>query len=121
MSALPKSAVSVPTSASPRQIHPTKSAHQQKTQVLESSFILGVNTLLAGVGIYTLLTLVPHQFAQHHKLQALRSETEQTNHRVEKLKSDYKRSFSAREQTRISEEQGYLTGEKKLKLNWHKP
>ena len=89
--------------------------------MLEASFVLGVNTLLAGVGIYTLLNLVPHQVAQHQKLQALRSETEQTSQRVEQLKNDYKSSFSAREQKRIAEEQGYLTGEKQLKLNWQKP
>lgn len=121
MSALPKSSAQVPPGAAPRQIHLSKSRPHQKTQALEAVFILGLNSLLAGVGICTLWNLVPHQIAQHQKLQALQSETAQTTSRVEQLKSDYQRSFSVREQKRIAEDQGYLTGEKKLKVNWQKP
>ncbi|PZD71985.1 hypothetical protein C1752_04382 [Acaryochloris thomasi RCC1774] len=121
MSALPKSIAQAPPAASLRQIHSSKGRPQQKTQALEAVFILGLNSLLAGVGIYTLWNLVPHQLAQHQKLQALQSETAQTTRRVEQLKGDYQRSFSVHEQKRIARDQGYLTGEKKLKVNWQKP
>jgi hypothetical protein len=121
MSALPKSVVQAPSSAPPRPIHSTTSLPQHKAQAIESAFILGLNSLLIGVGIYTLWHLVPHQLTQYHKLQALRAETVQTSTHVEQLKNDYQRSFSTLEQQRIAEEQGYLIGEKKLKVNWQQP
>ncbi len=120
MSALPKSIPHTHPSAPPRAIHTAKHQPQQTTKALESAVILGLNSLLIGVGIYTLWTLVPHQLAQHRKLQALRAEAAQTTTRVKQLKQDYQRSFSPREQRRISEEQGYLISEKKLKMNWQK-
>jgi hypothetical protein len=121
MSALPKSVAQAPPAAPPRQIHSTTNLPQHKEQAIESAFVLGLNSLLIGVGIYTLWHLVPHQLAQYHKLQALQAETVQASTHVKQLKSDYQRSFSVLEQRRIAEEQGYLIGEKKLKVNWQQP
>jgi cell division protein FtsB len=118
MSALPKSVQPIQSSTSPQQLHPTQNRVEQRTQMVETVFIVGINSLLIGVGIYTLSNLLPHQLAQHQKLQAIRAEAAETNLRIEQLKSDYKSSFSARERQRIAEEQGYLTGAKKLKVNW---
>ncbi|MGB7413829.1 MAG: hypothetical protein WA902_06445 [Thermosynechococcaceae cyanobacterium] len=118
MSALPKPVQSLSSSASPQQLRPTQTRAGQRTQAIETIFVVGINSLLIGVGIYTLSNLLPHQLAQHQKLQAIRVETAETNSRVEQLKNDYKNSFSPRERQRIAEEQGYLTGEKSLQLNW---
>lgn len=117
MNALSKPIPQARPAAPPRQIH---AGRRQKTQAVEAALVVGLNGLLIGVGLYTLFQLVPHQLAQHRKLQALRSETEAAAARVQQLESSHQESLKARESRRIAEDQGYLVGEKKVRLNWQR-
>jgi hypothetical protein len=78
------------------------------TLLWESSAILGVNVLLLGTAIVTLVNLIPNQMTQQAKLQELRAEESSISKNLQQLKQDYERNQTPEMAQRIAQEQGNL-------------
>jgi hypothetical protein len=66
---------------------------------------LAANALLSVAAIAALLKLLPYQLTQQAKLQEVRSEVQEVAMRVEKLRSNFSRSFDPHQTKKIMQEQ----------------
>jgi hypothetical protein len=87
-----------------------------KARIWESSLILGMNVVLIGTALVTLVNLVPNQLTQRSKLKEISREESQVAQNLQELQQTYQRSQSPETAQRIAQEQGSLMRADQLKV-----
>lgn len=83
--------------------------HQQTGAIaLETTVKLAINVALSGVAVVSLLQLLPYHKSIQSKLQAIRTEVKETEQRVNRLQTDYKRASNPQEAKNIMREQTHM-------------
>jgi outer membrane murein-binding lipoprotein Lpp len=72
---------------------------------LETTAKLTANVVLSAVAIAGLVKLLPYQLSQQEKLQEIQTEVQQTETRVNRLRTDFNRYFDPQQATIIMQEQ----------------
>lgn len=83
-------------------------ARLASTKLWESGMVLGVNVVLIGTAITTLMHLVPFQLAQQTKLKEIRAEESNLAKDVQMLKQSYELNQSSEGAQRVAQQQGNL-------------
>lgn len=76
-----------------------------RVMALETTAKLTVNVVLSAIAIAGLVKLLPYQLSQQEKLQEIHSEVQQTEARVNRLRTDFNRYFDPQQATIIMQEQ----------------
>jgi hypothetical protein len=90
----------------------------QRVHSWESGLILGMNAVLMGTALVTLVQLIPFQITQQAKLKEIRAEEAQVRQNLQRLKQDYQRGQSPESALRIAEDQGNLMKANRKQIYW---
>jgi cell division protein FtsB len=85
---------------------------------LETSAKLTVNLVISIVAVSALLQLIPSYKEQKQKLQEISHEVEQTEDRVQRLRSEFTRNFDPQQAPKIMQEQTELQDPQQLQIIW---
>ena len=77
---------------------------EHKWLVWEILFKLGLNGVFVVVSIMAIARLLPHQQAQQAKLNEIQMQVQETEARVDQLRSDFHRNFDPSQSRKIMEE-----------------
>lgn len=75
---------------------------------LETTVKLAVNVFISGVAVSSLVHLLPYHQSIQTKLQEIRFEVKETEQRVNRLQSEYKRTSDPQQAKNIIREQSHL-------------
>lgn len=96
---------------SPKVVQPkVRQLRTQRTGTLavETTVKLAVNVIISGVAVSSLVHLLPYQQSIQTKLQEIRFEVKETEQRVSRLETEYKRTSDPQQAKNIMREQSHL-------------
>lgn len=93
----------------PRRVAPQKRQrrrrHPYRILAVENTAKLAVNIVFSVLAVSALVQLVPYLYVQQEKLQEIRSEVNQVDGRVNRLRTDFSRYFDPQQAKSIMQEQ----------------
>lgn len=95
---------------------PRQSPH--RAIALETTAKLTVNLVISMVAVSALLQLIPSYNEQKQKLQDISQEVQQTEDRVQRLRSEFTRNFDPQQAQKIMQEQTELQDPQQLQIIW---
>lgn len=96
--------------------------HQRLAEMRREALIkLSVNTVLIAVSVGALAKLIPSQWMQQTQLQRIQVELEDTEKRVERLRSDFHRSFDPSQAQALRQQQSYRVDPHQKQIVWTEP
>jgi hypothetical protein len=75
---------------------------------LETTVKLAVNVIISGIAVSSLVHLLPYHQSIQTKLQEIRFEVKETEQRVNRLQTEYKRTSDPQQAKNIMREQSHL-------------
>lgn len=90
----------------------------QQGMAVETSLKLGVNLLLCIAAMTALIRLFPYQQIQQAKLAEVRRAVQETETRVNKLRSQLNRNFDPEQTQQLMQEQSYRVDPNRRRIFW---
>ncbi|WP_119260903.1 hypothetical protein [cyanobacterium endosymbiont of Rhopalodia gibberula] len=91
---------------------------QAQWMTAEVKVKLVVNGILSVLAAFTLLRLLPYQFLQQEKLKEVRTQVQETERRVGKLRKDFSRSFDPHQVKQVMQENSPLIDPNQRQIYW---
>jgi hypothetical protein len=94
-------------SAKPPAIDRLQQTH--RAIAIETTFKLSINLAIAGIAVSALTQLVPYYLSGRDKLSQIETEVEQTEHRVQQLRTQFSYYFDPQQAKTIMQQESNLT------------
>ena len=102
----------------PRRPNQKKTHLQDQWVTTEVKVKLIVNGILSILAIFTLLRLLPYQFAQQEKLKEVQTQVQETERRVGELRKDFGRNFDPYQVKQVIQENSLSIDPNRRQIYW---